>query len=254
MPLFHPDVDILRYRDGDLDEEQKRSVDKHLEGCAECREYLAFVDDFQAGLQESTPEEFAGQQTHPEPELIFNYEQGKLDEVSARELRAHMVFCDACADELYALRRLQHPRSFTQAVIRLAKKALEVVDISGTGEVLEFALVAARGNDEESIPESVQIEDTVADSETKRSSAIRIRIDADPKGTGARMRLQADPPQPDWKVSLTPVGSEELMAVPIAEDETLLGTDLVPGSYIVNIRKGKDSLASFALDFVQAAA
>ena len=105
----------------------------------------------------------------------------------------------------------------------------------------------------ESISESVQIEDTVADSETKRSSAIRIRIDAGPQGTGAHMRLQADPPQPDWKVSLTPVGSEALMAVPIAERETLLGADLVPGSYIVNIRKGKDSLASFALE-VQAAA
>ena len=229
-----------------------RSI-KHVEGCAECREYLAFVDDFQAGLQELTPEELAGKQTHPEPELIFNYEQGKLDEERARELRAHMVFCDACTDELYALRRLQHPRSFTQVVIRLAKKTLRVVDISGTGEVLELVPVAAKGGDEESISESVQIEDTVADSETKRSSAIRIRIDADPQGTGAQMRLQADPPQPDWKVSLTPVGSEALMAVPIAERETLLGADLVPGSYIVNIRKGKDSLASFALE-VQAAA
>ena len=52
MPLFHSEVDILRYREGDLDEEKKRSVDKHLEGCAECREYVAFVDDFQAGLSE----------------------------------------------------------------------------------------------------------------------------------------------------------------------------------------------------------
>ena len=253
MPLFHPGVDILRYREGDLDEAKKRSVDKHIQECAECREYLAFVDDFQAGLQEFTPEELAGNETHPEPELIFNYEQGKLDEESARELRAHMVFCDACTDELYALRRLHHPRSFTEAAIRIAKKTLQVVDISGTGEVLELAPVRARGNEEESISESVQIEDTIADSETKRSSAIRIRIDADPKGTGARIRLQADPPQPDWKVSLTPVGSEALMAVPMAEDETLLGADLVPGSYIVNIRKGKDSLASFALE-VQAAA
>jgi hypothetical protein len=253
MPLFHPEADLLRYREGGLNEEKKRSVDRHLEECAECREYLAFVDDFQAGLQESTPEESAGNETHPEPELIFNYEQGKLDEKSARELRAHMVFCDACTDELYALRRLHHPRSFTQAVIRIAKKALQVVDISGTGEVLKMAPVAARGSDEECISESVQIEDTIADSETKRSSAIRIRIDADPKGTGARMRLQADPPQPDWKVSLTPVGSEALMAVPIAEDETLLGADLAPGTYVVNIRKGNDSLASFALE-VEAAA
>lgn len=55
MPLFHPEVDILRQREGNLDEGEKRFVDKHLQGCAECREYLAFVEDFQAGLRELTP-------------------------------------------------------------------------------------------------------------------------------------------------------------------------------------------------------
>jgi hypothetical protein len=253
MPLFHPEVDILRYREGDLEEEKKRSVDKHLAGCAECREYLAFVDDFQSGLQELTPEEFVGTETHPEPDLIVEYEQGKLDEEKARELRAHMLFCDACTDELYALRRLRHSRSFTQAVIRIAKKALQVMDISGTGEVLELAPAVSRGSDDEKSAENILIEDTVADPETQRSSALRIQIDVDPKGTGARMRLQADPPQPDWKVSLIPASGAELMAVPIAERETLLESDLVPGSYIVNIRKGENSLASFALE-VQAAA
>jgi len=253
MPLFHPEVDILRYREGNLDEEKKRSVDAHVQGCAECREYLAFVDDFQSGLQEFTPEEFAGAETHPEPELIFKYEEGELDEEKARELRAHLLFCNACTDELYALRRLRHPRSFTQAVIRIAKKALQVLDISGTGEVLELAPVAVRGSDEEDSAENVLIEDTVADPETQRSSTLRLHIDPDPKGTGVRMRLQADPPQPDWKVSFTPASGEEVMAVPIAERGTLLGSDLVPGSYIVNIRKGENSLASFALE-VQAAA
>lgn len=253
MPLFHPEVDILRYREGDLDEEKKRSVDKHLQGCAECREYLAFVDEFQAGLQEFSPEELAGTQTCSEPEVIYRYEQGKLEEKSARELRAHMLFCDACTDELYALRRLRRPRSFTQAVILIAKKVLQVVDISGTGELPELALAVSRGSDEENTSEVVQIEDTVADSETRRTSVIRILIDAAPKGTSARMRLQSDPPQPDWKVSLAPVDGEELMAEPIAETETLLGSDLVPGLYIVNIRKGENALASFSLE-VQAAA
>ncbi len=37
------------------------------------------------------------------------------------------------------------------------------------------------------------------------------------------------------------------MAVPIAKTETLLGSDLIPGSYIVNIRKEENSLASFTL-------
>jgi len=61
------------------------------------------------------------------------------------------------------------------------------------------------------------------------------------------MRLQADPPQPAWKVSLAAIDGEELMAVPIAKTETLLGSDLIPGSYIVNIRKEENSLASFTL-------
>lgn len=142
--------------------------------------------------------------------------------------------------------RLRHPRSFTQAVIRIAKKALHVVDISGTGELLELAPLAARGGDEENLGD-ILIEDTVADPETKQSSAIRIRIDPAPKGTGARMRLQADPPQPSWKVSLAPVDGPELMAAPMAETETFLGSDLIPDSYVVNIRKGENSLASFKL-------
>ncbi len=253
MPLFHPEVDILRYREGDLDEEKKRSVDQHVQECAECREFLAFVDDVQAGLQELTPEELVGMQTHPEPEHIYDYEQGKLDGKSARELRAHMVFCDTCTDELYALQRLHHPRSFTQAVIRFGKKVFEIVDISGTGEVLETALEMAKGTDGDNSAESVQIEDTVADFETKRSSAIRIRIVAAPEQSHVHMRLQADPPQPDWTVSLTSAGDLELMAVPMAEHETLLGSDLGPGSYMVSIRKGENSLASFTLE-VQAAA
>jgi len=253
MSLFHPEVDILRYREGNLDEEKKRSVDKHVQGCAECREYLAFVDDFKDGLQELTPEELAGTQTCPDPEHIFDYEQGTLDEESARELRAHLLFCDACTDELYALRRLRHPRSFTRAVIRIAKRVLQVVDISGTGEMLETALEMAKGSVEDNSTESVQIEDTVGDAETKRSSTIRIRIDSDPERSRAHIRLEADPPQPDWKVSLTSADSVELMAVPIAEREILLGSDLVLGSYVVNIRKGESSLATFALE-VQAAA
>src|SRR6266849_2162403 len=174
MPLFHPQIDILRYRDGDLDEEKKRSVDKHVQECAECREYLAFVDDLQAGLQELSEEELVGTQKCPEPELIYDYERGKLDEKSARELRAHMIFCDTCTDELYALRRLHHPRSYTVAAIRIAKKVLQLVDISGTGEVLDLAPAVSKGAEQESPTQDVQIEDTVADPGTKRSSAIRI--------------------------------------------------------------------------------
>jgi len=95
------------------------------------------------------------------------------------------------------------------ALETVRKRVLELVNISGAGHVLQSAATVSRGSDEESSSERVQIEDTVADSETKQSSIVRIRIDADPKGAVVQMRLQADPPQPNWKVSLTPVGSEE---------------------------------------------
>jgi hypothetical protein len=252
MPLLHPEVDILRYRDGDLDEAKKRSVDKHLQGCAECREYLAFVDDFQAGLRELTPEEFTGTQKCPEPELIFDYEQGKLDDDRARELRAHMLFCDTCTDELYALRRLHHPRSFTQAVIRIAKKALQVLDISGTGEVPELAEVAFRSKGkEETRPESqyVLIEDTVTEEETKQSSRISVDVEAAPDRPAAALRLLIAPPRRDWEVSLSTAEGRELKSAAITDEEMLLSSPVVdPGSYTLQIRKGEHVLADFMLD------
>jgi hypothetical protein len=251
MPLFHPGVDILRYREGDLDEEKKRSVDKHIQECAECREYLAFVDDFQAGLQELTPEELVGTQTHPEPELIFDYEQGKLDDKSARGLRAHMLFCDTCTDELYALRRLHHSRSFTQAVIRIAKKTLQLIDIFGTGEMPELAEVVSRTKGkEETQPESgsVLIEDTVTDEEMKQSAEIRIYVEANPDRPAASVRVLANPPRPGWEVKLEKSGGQELKSAPMADEEIRLGSALSPGSYMVQIHKGEKMLADFRLD------
>jgi len=136
-------------------------------------------------------------------------------------------------------------------VIQIAKKALQLVDIFGTGEMPELAEVVSHPKGkEETQPESgsVLIEDTVTDEEMKQSSEIRIYVEANPDRPAASVRVLANPPQPGWEVKLEKSGGQELKSVPMAHEEIRLGSSLSPGSYMVQIHKGDKMLADFRLD------
>src|SRR6266481_6195342 len=128
----HPREDLLRFVDGDVGEDEKRSLDEHLASCSECRTYLSSVKTFNEGLGELTEEEFTSQEPCPDSWMLVSYEAGKVDEETARHLRAHLLFCDECREEFYALRALRAP-SWTKLVLNLVRGAVELVSISGSG-------------------------------------------------------------------------------------------------------------------------
>jgi hypothetical protein len=242
----HPRADLLRYLDGDVNENEKRALEEHLEGCADCRGYLSQIKDFNQGLGELREEEFTSEERCPDSWTLVSYEAGKVDEETALHLRAHLLFCDDCQEEFFALRQLHGP-SRTEVILRAARDALECVSLTGSGVLAEPAYAPVRA-EEEPVRGRVQIEDTVVDPGTNATSDLRVTIEADPQAPTASVLLDAEPPQPDWKAYLFDADERELASIPIFEHETRLGSGLPYGSYSVSIRRGEDALASLAIE------
>lgn len=243
----HPRRDLLRLVEGDVGEDEKRSLEKHLASCSECRTYLSSVEIFNEGLGELTEEEFTSQEPCPDSWTLVSYEADKVDEETARHLRAHLLFCDDCREEFYALRRLRAP-SWTKLVLNLVQGAVELVSISGSG-VFEPAYAAAELRTEMAPPSgALGVEDAVVDPESKATSVVRVRIEAEPKSSTASMFIDTEPPQPNWRAYLYDAEEQELESMPLAARENPIGSKLLAGAYTIHVRKGPDILASFAIE------
>jgi len=243
----HPREDLLRYVDGDVGEDEKRSLEKHLASCSECRTYLSSVKTFNEGLGELTEEEFTSQEPCPDSWTLVSYEAGKVDEETARHLRAHLLFCNDCREEFYALRRLRGP-SWTKLVLNLVRGAVELVSISGSG-VFEPAYAAAELRAEVAPPSgALGVEDAVVDPETKATSTVRVKVEAEPKPSTASMLIEVEPPQPNWRAYLYDAEEQELESMPLSAKESPIGSKLLAGTYTIHVQKGLDVLASFAIE------
>jgi putative zinc finger protein len=157
----HPAADLIRYLDGELVEEDKRKIEAHLSSCPECRERLAFARDFNRGLTQLSAEELSPREPCPNAETLVRYEAGEVDEETAEHLRAHMVFCDACRDDYYSLRRLSREESW-QGLIERAKQF--VIDLGkrygsdalvGSVRILAEQPALARGGESSQIASKV---------------------------------------------------------------------------------------------------
>ena len=243
---MHPRAELLRYLDGAVTADERRTLEAHLASCKQCRDYIARVKNFNEGLAGLTEEEFTSREPCPDSWTLASYDAGEVDEETARHLRAHLLYCDECAEEFDALRRLHGP-SWTKAVVRAARGMLECLSLTGSGMLLEPAYARVRAA-EGRVADHIQIEDTVADPETKTTSTVRVRIEADPKGPLASVLLELEPPAPAWRAYLLGAEDEEVASLPLAERETVLGTSLPYGAYTVSLRKGKEELASFAIE------
>ncbi len=243
----HPREDLLRFVDGDLGEDEKRNLEKHLASCSECRTYLSSVKTFNEGLGELTEEEFTSEEPCPDSWTLVSYEAGKVDEETARHLRAHLLFCNDCGEEFNALRRLRAP-SWTKLVLNLVRGAVEVVSISGSG-VFEQAYAAAELRAEVAPPSGpLGVEDAVVDPETKSTSTVRVKIETGPTPSTASMLIEVEPPQPNWRAYLCDVEEQELASMPLSAKENPIGSKLLAGTYTIHIQKGPDVLASFAIE------
>src|SRR6266568_353287 len=150
----HPKAELLRYLAGVMEGEEKRALEAHLAGCAECREYVSFVKGFNENLAGLTGEEFTSDEPCPDSWTLVSYEAGKVDEDAARHLRVHLLFCDQCAKEFYALRRVSQEESWRALVERLKASVIDLAKSYGPGSLIgpirivaEQPALAGRGGD-----------------------------------------------------------------------------------------------------------
>jgi Putative zinc-finger len=143
ISVHHPRADLLRYLEGKTKGEQKHELERHLAGCAECREYLSVVKGFNDSLAGLSKEEFTSDEPCVDAWTLVAYEAGKVDEETARHLRAHLVFCDQCAKEFYALRRLSQEESWRALVERLKESVINLAETYGPGALLGLVRVVA---------------------------------------------------------------------------------------------------------------
>jgi len=139
----HPKADLLRYLDGTMEAEEKDALEQHLAGCAECRDYLSFVKGFNQSLGSLSKEEFASDEPCPDSWTLVAYEAGKADEDTARHIRAHLLFCDACAKEFYALRRVSQEEFWRELVERLKEYVIDMAKSYGPGALIGQVRIAA---------------------------------------------------------------------------------------------------------------
>jgi anti-anti-sigma regulatory factor len=103
----HSREDLFRYLRGELSQRQRARVERHLEGCAKCRDFLAFVRTFNATLKEMAGAELQPDTPCPDPETLVAFQAEELDEQSARTVRQHTAFCKDCLEELHLLRQAE---------------------------------------------------------------------------------------------------------------------------------------------------
>jgi hypothetical protein len=239
----HPREDLLRYLDGDVGDDRKRSIEEHLASCKECRDHISIVKGFNEGLTDLSQEEFASQEHCPDSWTLVSYEAGDVDEETARHLRAHLLFCDECAEEFNALRRLQ-PR-VAEVILRVAGFLIEVVrppEIA-TWESL-LTTVPVRGEIVPSAP--FQMAQTLIDDDgNKTRVAVQVELSLEPEKV--RVIVEADKVFPEWRwsVALFDGKDAEWAGLPLDKPEVEVTSGIPFGLYALEVRKDEHSLGAF---------
>jgi hypothetical protein len=72
---------------------------------------------------------------HPDSLLLALYASGDLDRDQEKHVKAHVIHCDRCYEDVSALRALDEPVHAEQLVFSIKKKTLEILE--HTGELID---------------------------------------------------------------------------------------------------------------------
>ena len=256
--------DVTRYAWGELPEGSRPAVEQHLQHCTACSELISFVDMFSAAARENRGRRDSPSE-HPDPSLIVDLEADELEEERARQVSVHLLDCKPCREAYLRLRRLSDEQfeekvlagvlegperalAWTKVILRAVRGLLESLSVTGSGMLLQPAYAGVGRGETEVLSDRLRLEDTVVDPKTKAASKVQMEIKADPKAETVSLVLEVAPARPDWKVYLFDAEERELASMPLAAEESQIGSKLPAGSYTVRIRKGPDALASFAIE------
>jgi len=239
----HPKEDLIRYADKALSKTESKEVAKHLETCDNCRQFLSFVKEFSGELANLKEEEFTTDEACPDSWTLVSYEAGDVDEETAKHMRVHLLFCDDCSEEFYALQRLRPKR--VEATIRVAEGFIDCVQISdeatfyteptavgailGIGDVLEAPFLL--------------IKMSMVDPDTGAESDITLRIEGEYYTSEKVLVNVKSSPVPEglWQARLL-----DAPPVPITTSLVTVSKELEHGSYILGIYKEDECLGEFS--------
>jgi len=242
---MHPHESLIRtHVEGEGSERERQEVDEHLKGCSDCREFLSFAQDFSETAKDLAHDEIAADEPHASKSVIIAYEEGKLDAETALHLRAHMLFCDQCAETYYLLKRMRAP-SWTEVVVEVVRSAkeflLKPIEITGMGELVPSPVMAARGPGE---PDEAQLQIEIAQhiSDSADEAELHLYVESNGKGPGTTVRILVaiDSPKPAWRAELLDAEDNELASVPLTERRQVLQSGVTPGPFVVQVLKKKD--------------
>lgn len=248
---MHPHESLIRtHVEGEGSERERQEVDEHLKGCDDCRDFLSFVQDLSETARDLAEDEIAADEPHPRKSVIIAYEEGKLDAETSLNLRAHMLFCDQCAEAYYLLRRMRAP-SWTEVVIEAISSAkeflLKPIEITGMGELVPVAEAASRGpgGDVEEGQSKIQIAQHVADTDGEADVLLSI----EPTESAGRFRVHVDtePPRSAWQAKLLSPHDEEIASIPLSRQSQLLHSSVTPGVFTVRVVRNEQVLAEYRL-------
>ena len=243
---------VRAYVDGDASATDRQKAEAHLKECGECRESLAFVRDLSQGIREVADKELAEKEPCPSSGTILDYAEGKLDAETALHVRAHMLFCDRCADSYYAVRRMRAP-SWTDVVIEAVHSAketlLRAVEITGVGEIVPLPATATRepGQEAPETQPTIEISQHVADAGEEADVLFTVEPHSNEPGAPVRIRVTMDPPKSGWRADLLDARENTIASIPLSERTQPLHSSLGPGAFVAQIVRDEDVLAECRL-------
>ena len=250
---MHPHESLIRtHVEGEGSERERQEVDEHLKDCGDCREFLSFVQDFSETAKDLAEGEIAADEPHAQKNVIIAYEEGKLDAETSLNLRAHMLFCDECAETYYLLKRMRAP-SWTEVVVEAVRSAketlLKVVEITGMGELVPVPAVVTRGpgGDPQEGHSRIEIAQHVMDAGEEANLLFLVEPNGKESAATVRLLIGINTSKPAWKATLLDAQENEMASMPLAETAQVLHTSLSVGTFVVQIAHDEEILMEFRL-------
>ncbi len=234
---------------------EERESEKHMQECSDCDEMADLVDLLRSGIKELGDEMTGIEEAHPSSPTIVAYEEGKLDAKSALHLRAHMLFCDVCAESYYLLRRMRAP-SLVEIVINAIdrivgeakKRVLKLIEITGPAELVPSPTIVSRGGELDEGQAKIRIAQHVTDSDDEADLYYSLEAEANEPSPKFVLRVEIDPPKSEWKVSFFDADGNELASVPLSLKSQIIFSHFPEGTFTAKVDKADETLAECRLE------
>lgn len=236
----HEPEKLTRYAFGDLKGKEKESLERHLQSCLGCREYLSFIQDFNEGLREAKPQEPLPGEPCPDPALLAALQEGDLDKETAEHLRVHMLYCENCREDYQILERLQ-PKAM-EVVLRLAGSVIEVLRPPDT-LTWESPLVTAPVRGEMVWSAPFRMSQLLSDDE-KNKSRVTVQVERAVEAEHVSVLAEGESVRPEWKwrLSLLDGNGDEWVGMPFDKAKVLVTSGVPLGLYSLQVRKSDQVL------------